>query len=96
MKLKPIQDKVLVKREDAEEKTAGGIIIPDTSKEKPSKGTVIAVGDGARDDKGNLIPMTLKVGNKVFFTKWGGTEVKIDDDELLILKESDILAIIEE
>jgi chaperonin GroES len=96
MKLKPIQDKVLVKREDAEEKTAGGIIIPDTSKEKPSKGTVVAVGDGARDERGNLIPMTLKVGNKVFFTKWGGTEVKVDDEELLILKESDILAIIEE
>lgn len=96
MKLKPIQDRVLVKREDAEEKTSGGIIIPDTSKEKPSKGVVVAVGDGARDEKGNIIPMTLKVGDKVFFTKWGGTEVKIDNEDLLIMKESDILAIIEE
>ena len=96
MKLKPIQDRVLVKREDAEEKTSGGIIIPDTSKEKPSKGVIVAVGDGARDEKGNIIPMTLKVGDKVFFTKWGGTEVKIDNEDLLIMKESDILAIIEE
>lgn len=96
MKLKPIQDRVLVKREDAEEKTSGGIIIPDTSKEKPSKGLIVAVGDGARDEKGNIIPMTLKVGDKVFFTKWGGTEVKIDNEDLLIMKESDILAIIEE
>lgn len=96
MKLKPIQDRVLVKREDAEEKTSGGIIIPDTSKEKPSKGVVVAVGDGVRDEKGNIIPMTLKVGDKVFFTKWGGTEVKIDNEDLLIMKESDILAIIEE
>ena len=95
MKLKPIQDRILVKREEAEEKTSGGIIIPDTSKEKPSKGVVVAVGDGARDDKGNIIPMTLKVGDKVFFTKWGGTEIKIDDEDLLIMKESDVLAIIE-
>lgn len=95
MKLKPLGDRVLVKREDAEEKTSGGIIIPDTSKEKPSKGSVVAVGDGARDEKGNLIPMNLKVGDKVFFTKWGGTEIKVDDEELLIMKESDILAIIE-
>lgn len=95
MKLKPLGDRVLVKREDAEEKTSGGIIIPDTSKEKPSKGNVVAVGDGARDEKGNIIPMNLKVGDKVFFTKWGGTEIKVDDEELLIMKESDILAIIE-
>lgn len=95
MKLKPLGDRVLVRREDAEEKTAGGIIIPDTSKEKPSKGSVVAVGEGARDDKGNIIPMNLKVGDKVFFTKWGGTELKVDDEELLIMKESDILAIIE-
>lgn len=95
MKLKPIQDRVIIKREEAEDKTAGGIIIPDTSKEKPSKGVVVAVGDGARDDKGSLIPMTLKVGDKVFFTKWGGTEVKIDNEDLLIMKESDVLAIIE-
>lgn len=96
MKLKPIQDRVLVKREEAEEKTAGGIIIPDTSKEKPSKGIIVAIGDGARDEKGNVIPMTLKVGDKVFFTKWGGTEIKIDDEELLIMKENDILAVIVE
>lgn len=95
MKLKPLGDRVLVRREDAEEKTARGIIIPDTSKEKPSKGSVVAVGEGARDDKGNIIPMNLKVGDKVFFTKWGGTELKVDDEELLIMKESDILAIIE-
>ncbi len=95
MKLKPLGDRVLIKREDAEEKTSGGIIIPETSKEKPSKGTVVAVGDGARDEKGNLIPMNLKAGDKVFFSKWGGTEIKVDDEELVIMKESDILAIIE-
>ncbi|GHU28207.1 10 kDa chaperonin [Bacilli bacterium] len=95
MKLKPLQDRILVKREDAEEKTTGGIIIPDTSKEKPSKGIVMAVGEGARNDRGDLIPMTLKVGDRVFFAKWGGTELKVDDGELLIMKESDILAIIE-
>ncbi|MDR2077681.1 MAG: co-chaperone GroES [Rickettsiales bacterium] len=95
MKLKPLQDRILVRREDAEEKTSGGIIIPDTSKEKPSKGIVVAVGDGARNDKGDLVPMTLKVGDRVFFTKWGGTELKVDDEELLIMKESDILATIE-
>lgn len=95
MKLKPIQDRILVRREDAEIKTSGGIIIPETSQEKPSRGVVVAVGDGARDEKGNIIPMTLKVGDKIFFTKWGGTEVKIDDEDLLIMKESDVLAIIE-
>ena len=95
MKLKPLGDRVLVKREDAEEKTSGGIIIPDTSKEKPSKGSVVAVGDGARDEKGNIIPMSLKVGDKVFFTKWGGTEIKVDNEEIIIMKESDIFAIIE-
>ncbi|MDR3078689.1 MAG: co-chaperone GroES [Rickettsiales bacterium] len=95
MKIKPLQDRVLVKREDAEEKTAGGIIIPDTSKEKPSKGIVVAVGPGARNDRGEPIPMTLEVGDRVFFTKWGGTELKVDNDELLVMKESDILATIE-
>ena len=95
MKLKPIQDRILVRREDAEERTSGGIIIPETSQEKPSKGPVVAVGDGARDDKGNIIPMTLKIGDKIFFTKWGGTEVKVDGEDLLIMKESDVLAIIE-
>lgn len=95
VKIKPILDRVVVKREDAEQRTAGGIIIPDSSKEKPSKGTVLAVGDGARDENGKLIPMTVKVGDKVLFAKWGGTEFKIDDEELLILKESDILGILE-
>lgn len=95
MKIKPLYDKVLIKREDAVQKTAGGIIIPDTSKEKPSKGTVIAVGEGARNEKGDLIPMTLKEGDKVLFSKWGGTELP-DDDSLVILKESDILGIITE
>lgn len=94
MTIKPILDRVVIKREDAEEKTSGGIIIPDNSKEKPSKGTVIAVGDGGRDDKGNLIPMILKIGDKVLFTKWGGTEFKLNDEELLVMKESDVLAII--
>lgn len=85
----------MVKREEADEKTAGGIIIPDTSKEKPSKGVVVAVGAGARNDKGELIPMILKEGDRVYFAKWGGTELKMDDEELLIMKESDILATIE-
>lgn len=93
MKIKPLQDKVLIKREEALEKTAGGIIIPDTSKEKPSKGVVIAVGQGARNEKGDLIPMTLKEGDKVLFSKWGGTEIP-NNDNLVILKESDVLGII--
>lgn len=93
MKIKPLQDKVLIKREEALEKTAGGIIIPDTSKEKPSKGIVIAVGQGARNEKGDIIPMTLKEGDKVLFSKWGGTEIP-NNDNLVILKESDVLGII--
>ena len=98
MNIKPLGDRVLVKREKAEEVTAGGIIIPDTAKDKPSKGVVLAVGDGARDDKGNIINMILKKGDRIYFTKWSGTEVKIDgsDDELLIMKESDVLGIIED
>lgn len=95
IKIKPILDRVVVKREEAEEKSSGGIILPDSSKEKPSKGTVLFVGDGGRDDKGNLIPMTVKVGDKVLFSKWGGTEFKVNDEEVLILKESDILGILE-
>ena len=95
IKIKPLYDKVLIKREEALEKTAGGIIIPDTSKEKPSKGTVISVGEGARNEKGDLIPMILKEGDKVLFSKWGGTELP-GDDSLVILKESDILGIITE
>ena len=95
MNIRPLGDRVLVKREEAEEVTAGGIIIPDTAKDKPSKGTIVAVGEGARNDKGELIKMTLKAGDKVYFTKWGGSEVKLNDEELLIMKENDVLAIIE-
>ncbi|MDR1032251.1 MAG: co-chaperone GroES [Holosporales bacterium] len=93
-KFKPLKDKVLVQRLDQEEKTSGGIIIPDTAKEKPIQGKVLAVGGGARDDKGNIVPMDVKVGDKVLFAKWGGTEVKFDGQEYLILKESDILGIV--
>ncbi|MDR1365828.1 MAG: co-chaperone GroES [Holosporales bacterium] len=93
-KFKPLKDKVLVQRLDQEEKTSGGIIIPDAAKEKPIQGKVMAVGDGARDDKGNIVPMDVKVGDKVLFAKWGGTEVKFDGQEYLILKESDILGIV--
>lgn len=95
MNIRPLGDRVLIRREEAEEVTAGGIIIPDTAKDKPSKGTVVAVGEGIRNDKGELIKMTLKAGDKVYFTKWGGSEVKLNDEELLIMKESDVLAIIE-
>ena len=95
MNIRPLGDRVLVKREEAEEVTAGGIIIPDTAKDKPSKGTIVAVGEGARNDKGELIKMTLEAGDKVYFTKWGGSEVKLNDEELLIMKENDVLAIIE-
>jgi len=95
MKIRPLQDKVLIKREEAVEKTAGGIIIPDTSKEKPSIGTVISVGPGARNEKGDLIPMVLKKGDKVLFSKWGGTEIPNSGD-LVILKESDVLGTIED
>ena len=94
MKIRPLQDKILVKREEAVEKTAGGIYIPDTSKEKPSIGTVISIGTGSRNEKGELIPMTLKEGDKILFTKWGGTEIP-GDETLVILKESDVLGIIE-
>ena len=95
MNIKPLYDKVLIRRELAEERTAGGIIIPDTSKEKPSRGIVIAVGDGARNEKGEIIPMSVKINDRVLFTQWGGNEVKISDEDLLIVKESDILGILE-
>lgn len=94
MKIKPLYDKVLIKREEAVQKTAGGIIIPDTSKEKPSAGVVVSVGTGAKDESGKIIPMILKEGDRVLFSKWGGTEVP-GDDSLVILKESDVLGIIE-
>jgi chaperonin GroES len=94
MKFRPLHDRVLVKRIEAEEKTAGGIIIPDTAKEKPSQGEVIAAGPGGRDESGKLIPMDLQVGDRVLFGKWSGTEVKIDGQELLIMKESDIVGVL--
>jgi chaperonin GroES len=96
MKFRPLHDRVVVKRIDAEEKTAGGIIIPDTAKEKPSQGEITAVGPGGRDENGKLIPIDLKVGDRVLFGKWSGTEVKIDGEDLLIMKESDILGVLEE
>ena len=94
MKFRPLHDRVVVKRIEAEEKTAGGIIIPDTAKEKPQEGEVVAVGPGARDESGKLVPLDLKPGDRVLFGKWSGTEVKIDGEELLIMKESDIMGVI--
>jgi chaperonin GroES len=94
MRFRPLHDRVVVKRIDAEEKTGGGIIIPDTAKEKPSQGEVIAVGPGGRDEAGKLIPIDIKVGNCVLFGKWSGTEVKIDGEELLIMNESDIMGVL--
>ena len=96
MKFRPLHDRVVVKRIEAEEKSVGGIIIPDTVKEKPSQGEVIAVGPGGRDEAGKLIPIDIKAGDRVLFGKWSGTEVKIDGQELLIMKESDIMGIIDE
>jgi chaperonin GroES len=96
MKFRPLHDRVVVKRIEAEEKSTGGIIIPDTAKEKPSQGEVIAVGPGGRDESGKLIPIDVKEGDRVLFGKWSGTEVKIDGQELLIMKESDIMGIIDE
>ena len=94
MKFRPLHDRVVVKRLGEEEKTAGGIIIPDTAQEKPMEGEVIAVGPGERSDDGNLTPLDVKAGDRILFGKWSGTEVKIDDDDLLIMKESDIMGII--
>jgi len=96
MKFRPLHDRVVVKRIDAEEKSAGGIIIPDTAKEKPSQGEIIAVGPGGRDESGKLVPLDVQAGNRVLFGKWSGTEVKIDGVEYLIMKESDIMGILEE
>src|ERR1700739_2504467 len=96
MKFRPLHDRVVVKRIDAEEKSAGGIIIPDTAKEKPSQGEVIAVGPGGRDESGKLVPLDVQAGNRVLFGKWSGTEVKIDGVEYLIMKESDIMGVLEE
>src|SRR5258707_5569413 len=95
MSFRPLHDRVLVRRLEQAEKTAGGIIIPDTAKEKPMQGEIVAVGPGARDEAGKLVPLDVKKGDKILFGKWSGTEVKIDGEELLIMKESDILGIIE-
>ena len=96
MGFRPLHDRVLVRRVEADEKTAGGIIIPDTAKEKPSQGEVIAVGPGGRDETGKLIPIDVKAGDRVLFGKWSGTEVKLDGVEYLIMKESDIMGVVEE
>ena len=96
MKFRPLHDRVAVKRIDEEQKTKGGIIIPDTAKEKPMQGEILAVGAGARNDKGDLIPLGVKVGDRVLFGKWSGTEVKLDGEDLLIMKESDIMGVLDE
>jgi chaperonin GroES len=95
MKFRPLHDRVVVKRVDAEEKTKGGIIIPDTAKEKPQEGEVIAAGPGARDESGKLIPLDLKAGDRILFGKWSGTEIKIEGEDLLIMKESDVMGVVE-
>ena len=95
MAFRPLHDRVVVKRLEGEEKTKGGIIIPDTAKEKPQEGKVVAVGPGARDDNGKVQPLDVKAGDIILFGKWSGTEVKIDGDDLLIMKESDILGVVE-
>ena len=96
MKFRPLHDRVVVRRIEEEAKTAGGIIIPDTAKEKPQQGEVVAVGPGARNEKGELVALDVKAGDRVVFGKWSGTEVKIDGEELLIMKESDIMGIVED
>ncbi len=95
MKFRPLHDRVLIKRIEKDSKTAGGIIIPDTAKEKPMEGEVIACGSGMRDDSGNVVPLDVKKGDRVLFTKWAGTEVTIDGEELLVMKESDIVGVVE-
>src|ERR671912_2804611 len=96
MAFRPLHDRIVVKRIEAEQKSAGGIIIPDTAKEKPQQGEVIAVGPGARNEQGQLVPLDVKAGDTVLFGKWSGTEVKIDGEDLLIMKESDIMGVLEE
>jgi chaperonin GroES len=93
-KFRPLHDRVVVRRVESEEKTAGGIIIPDTAKEKPSEGEVIAVGPGGRDENGKLTPMDVKVGDRILFGKWSGTEVKLNGEDVLIMKESDIMGVV--
>ena len=94
MSFRPLHDRVVVKRIEAEQKTAGGIIIPDTAKEKPQEGEIVSVGPGARDESGKVVPLDVKAGDRVLFGKWSGTEVKVDGQDLLIMKESDILGVI--
>ena len=94
MKFRPLHDRVVVQRIEEDQKTAGGIIIPDTAAEKPQTGKIVAVGPGARDDDGKILPLDVKAGDKVLFGKWSGTEVKLDGDELLIMKESDIMGVL--
>ena len=96
MKFRPLHDRVVVRRIEGDDKTKGGIIIPDTVKEKPQEGEVIAVGPGVRDESGKLVPLELKAGDRVLFGKWSGTEVKLDGEDLLIMKESDLLGVIED
>jgi chaperonin GroES len=96
MKFRPLHDRVVVRRIEADEKTKGGIIIPDTAKEKPQEGEIIAAGPGARDENGKVQPLDLKAGDRVLFSKWSGTEVRIDGEDLLIMKESDIMGVIEQ
>ena len=95
MAFRPLHDRVVVRRIDGEDKTKGGIIIPDTAKEKPSEGLIIAVGPGARDERGQIVPPDVKTGDRILFGKWSGTEVKLEGDELLIMKETDIMGVIE-
>ena len=94
MKFRPLHDRVVVKRVEGEEKSKGGIIIPDTAKEKPQEGEIVAVGPGARDEAGKLVPLDVKSGDRILFGKWSGTEVKIDGEDLLIMKESDIMGVV--
>jgi chaperonin GroES len=96
MKFRPLHDRVVIRRIDAQEKTKGGIIIPDTVKEKPQEGEVVAVGPGARNERGDLVPLELQAGDRVLFGKWSGTEVKVDGQDLLIMKESDIMGVLED
>ena len=95
MNFRPLHDRVLVRRVDEDEKSAGGIIIPDTAKEKPSQGEILAAGPGARDDDGKIVPLDVKVGDRILFGKWSGTEVTLDGEELIIMKESDVMGVLE-
>ena len=95
MAFRPLQDRVLIRRIEQDEKTAGGIIIPDTAKEKPMEGDVVAVGPGARDDKGALVPLSVRTGDRILFGKWSGTEIKLDGEDLLIMAESDVMGVVD-